>query len=344
MAGEGKVTIPGEQFFKSLGKLEALAGREPEGDNMNKAQLFHTPSNSERTSWPGGNKKDIGNNWDDSIGKDGTDYHPARKAIAEKALKGLPMSPEELAILKGDIEQSLSKGEGQETDAPHAGQEATLEGHEGGGGEPRHKTLAKGGKSDDDEDEEREAKERFGKSLEAMAQESPTVQQGIEVSTFLAEFAKAFGSRMDQIEKSVTDQVTLATNHILEQVGQYMDGRFEEQGDFNKSLADAIVNIGHGVAGNIEQTIEQGEQPAGPPRSQFQVIPGGQGQPQVLQKSFAGPAGESLSKAQITDAMTEMVIKGELPALEVSKFDMTGELRPDVQERIVKHIAAGNEQ
>lgn len=322
MADNGKVTIPGEDFFKSLGKLEALAGREPEGDDMNKAQLFHTPSDSGRTSWPGGSKTDIGNQWDDSIGKDGTDYHPARKAIAEKALKGLPLAAEELAILKGDIEGSMSKGEGQEVDGDNS-------------------RVCKA--DDDDDDKEKFDKEKmFGKSLEVMAQENPTVQQGIEVSTFLAEFAKAFGSRMDDIEKSMIGQVTTATNHILDQVGGYMDGRFDEQGDFNKSLADAIVNIGHGVAGNIEQTIQQGEQPVGPPRSQLQVLPGGA---QVLRKSFdGGPEGEQLSKSQITDAMTDLVIKGELNALEVSKFDMTGELRPDIQERIVKHIsAAGSE-
>lgn len=343
MAEEGKVTIPGEEFFKSLGKLEALAGRESEGDDMNKSQLFHTPSDSSRGTWPGGTKKDIGNNWDDSIGKDGTDYQAARKAIADKAMKGHPLTPDELAILKGDIEAHLSKGEGQEIQAPHEGQEATLSNHEGGVGEARNKTLAK---SDKDDDEEQAAKEKmFGKSLEAMAQESSTVQQGIEVSTFLSEFAKAFGTRMDQIEKSMLGYVEASTNHILEQVGTYMDGRFEEQGDFNKSLADAVVNIGHGVAGNMEQTIAQGEQPAGPPKSQLQVIPGGQtqqvGQMQIMQKSFEGPGGEQLTKGQITDAMTDLVIKGEVNALEVSKFDMTGELRPDLQERIVNHIAAG---
>lgn len=329
MTEDGKVTIPGEDFFKSLGKLEALAGREqPEGDDLNKAQLFHTPSDSERTSWPGGAKKDIGNSWDDSIGKDGTDYHPARKAIAEKALKGIPLAPEELAILKGDLEQSISKGEGQEVEGRNPTPGPKGEGRE----------IAKGNDDDDDDKEKYDKEKMFGKSLEAMAQESPTVQQGIEVSTFLAEFAKAFGSKMDQIEKGLSSRVTDAANHILEQVGGYMDTRFEEQGDFNKSLANAIVNIGHGVAGNIEQTIEQGEQPAGPPKSQLRSLPGGQ---QVLQKSFDGaPGGEQLSKSQITDAMTDMVIKGNLNALEVSKFDMTGELRPDIQDRIVKHIQA----
>jgi len=331
MAAEGKVTIPGEDFFKSLGKLEALAGRDA-GDDVNKAQLFHTSGDSERTSWAGGTKKDVGDGWDDSIGKDGTDYHPARKAIAEKALKGMPLAPEELAILKGDIEASISKGEGQEVE----GRNPTP----GSKGEGREVAKAK----DDDDDKEEYAKEKmFGKSLEHMAQSSPTVQQGIEVSTFLAEFAKAFGSKMDQIEKGLTDQVVTATNHILAQVGTYMDGRFDEQGDFNKSLADAIVNIGHGVAGNIEQTIQQGEQPVGPPRSQLQVIQG-QGGQQYMQKGFSGaPGGEQLSKSQITDAMTDMVIKGDLNALEVSKFDMTGELRPDIQERVVKHIQAGKQ-
>jgi hypothetical protein len=334
MAEDGKVTIPGEDFFKSLGKLEALAGRETqEGDDMNKAQLFHTGSNSERTSWPGGAKHDVGNKWDDSIGKDGTDYHPARKAIAEKALKGLPLAPEELAILKGDIETSISKGEGQEVE----GKDTTP----GPKGEARPGLPFNKAKADEDKDTpDPDERDKAYKSFEAM-QDNETVQQGVEVSGFLAEFAKAFGSRMDQIEKSLGDRVVEATNFMLEQVGGYMDSRFEEQGEFNKSLADAVVNIGHGVAGNMEQVQQVAEMPAGPPKSQLQVLPGGA---QPMEKSFGGPQGEQLSKGQISEALVDLVQKGQVNPLEVSKYDMTGEIRPDLQDQVVKHIQSGGKQ
>ena len=91
MSKKKEVTIQGSDFFKSLSKLEVMAkSAAQEGDDVNKAQLFHTPGNSEPTVWPGGSGKKYGEGWDDSIGKDGTDYHPARKAIAEKTLKGIP--------------------------------------------------------------------------------------------------------------------------------------------------------------------------------------------------------------------------------------------------------------
>ncbi len=346
MAENGKVTtIPGEQFFKSLGALDAMAKSggeqtQPAGDDVNKAQLFHTPSSSETASagWPGGKKTNIGNKWDDSIGTDGTDYKAARKAIMEKVEKGLALEPAELAILKGDIEHSISKGEGQEVE----GSDSTP----GPKGEARPGLPFNKSSDDDDDDKEKFNKEKmFGKSLEGMAASSETVQKGIEISPFLAEFAAAFGARMDSIDKSMGSQITEGINHMLSQIGPYLDARFDEQGDFNKSLADAVVNIGHGVAGNIEQTQQQAEAPAGPPKSQLQVLQGGQpGQTGILQKSFDGPGGEQLTKGQISDALVDMVTKGHVNALEVSKFDMTNELRPDLHEAVVKYIQAAGQQ
>jgi len=343
MAEDGKVTIPGEQFFKSLGALEAMAkGSDPqpapEGDDMNKAQLFHTPRNSEPAAggWPGGKKHGIGDGWDDSIGKDGTDYQAARKAIMEKIGKGIGLAPEELAILKGDIEATISKGEGQEVE----GRDPTP----GPKGEARPGLPFNKSNNDDEDKPAAEERDKACKSLEAMQQESDTVQKGIEISPFLAEFAAAFGARMDTIEKSLDGRIVEATNFMLEQVGSYLDARFDEQGDFNKSLADAVVNIGHGVAGNIEQVQQVAEAPAGPPKSQLQVLQGGQGQPGVLQKSFDGPGGESLTKSQIQDALVDMVTKGQVNALEVSKFDMTNDLRPDLHEAVLKHIQAAGQQ
>jgi len=350
-------SIPGSDFFKSLGKLEAAAQggktNEQPGD-LSKAQLFHTPTSSEQTTWPGGQKSEIGNKWDDSIGADGTDYHPARKSIAEKALKGLPLSPEEIAILKSDIEQSVVKAQPCDDD----------------------KDDKKDGKKGDEKDEKgdekdekklfkkmmksavKEAMKAFGgadmnfqakkavapaapppmaKSFEAAVQGSETIQKGIELSDFLTELVKAFGSGLEGIESRTVGTVEQATNAILSQMGGYLDARFAEQAEFNKSLAEAVVNIGHGVAGNIEQLSEVAQAPAGAPKSQLRAVPG----VRPLEKSFGGPQGTEISKAQKLDAMVDMVEKGQLNSLEVVKFDAVGQIRPEVEAAVVRHIQSG---
>jgi len=345
-------TIPGSDFFKSLGRLEALAhgGTEEPGD-MSKAQLFHTSSNSEQSSWPGGQKAEIGNKWDDSIGADGTDYHPARKAIAEKALKGIPLTPEDLAILKSDIEQSVIKAQEcaeddkdeDDKDDKKASKKAAKK---------AAKMMAYKAQKDDDERPAAEEKDKsmydigpsgssksIGKSFEGAVQQSETLQKGIELSGFLADFAKAFGSGLAGVEARTVQTVEHATNAMLQQLGSYLDQRFAEQGEFNKSLADAIVNIGHGVAGNLEQTNQVAQMPAGAPKSQLRAIPAGV---QAVNKSFAGGQAETLSKAQKLDVMVDMVEKGQINSLEAIKYETTGQLRPEVDALILQHIQSGS--
>lgn len=347
--------IPGSDFFKSLGRLEALAhgGTDEQPGDMSKAQLFHTPSNSEQTTWPGGEKSDIGNKWNDSIGADGTDYHPARKSIAEKALKGLPLSPEEIAILKSDIEHSVIKG--QECDEGEHGEpdeddkkgkkkamkklakEFARKAMEGAGKQMAFKAHDPE-KPDPDEKEEKAMPPMPGgvaKSFGGAVQDSETMQKGIELSPFLADLVKAFGVGLEGVQGHTTALVEQATNAMLKQIGTYLDNRFAEQGEFNKSLADAIVNIGHGVAGNLEQTNQMAQGPAGAPKSQLRAIPGGI---QPVEKSFAGPGGESLTKSQKLDVMVDLVEKGQINSLEVCKYETTGQLRPEVDALIMQHI------
>jgi hypothetical protein len=339
MAEKETATIPSEQFFKSLGKLEGLAkGVQPGGDDgqqsaLEKAQLFHTASSSKRTAWPGGKEHGIGNNWDDSIGKDGTDYHPARKAIAEKALKGMPLTPDELQILKGDIESSIEKGEGQEVEGRNP-----TPGPKGEGREACKSQTAP------ESEKEQAGKEEVAKSLEQAAQESEVLRPALEMSPILVELVKALDSRMQMMEKSLQEAQVATANAQLEAIGEFVGERFEQQGEFNKSLADVVVGIGHGVAGTIEHQVAEGQQPVGPPKSQMRVIDGGQSNnpqvaPQVVQKSFEGPAGQDLTKSQIADEMIDMVQKGQLSSVEVCKFDMTGEVRPDLMETIQKRVA-----
>jgi hypothetical protein len=326
-------TIRSNEFFKSLGKLEALAKGNAEQGDLEKAQLFHTGSNSEPGAWAGGEKKEIGDKWDDSIGPDGTDYKEARKAIAEKVMKGEPLTPAEITILKSAQEKALmKKGEGQEA-------EEEKEKKEGEGQEACGKAMAIKAAADSDK-ESSESKDKALPMSKALSNDN--LQKGFEVSEFLSEFANAFGIGIDSVHKSLQEHVNSAVinaaNGILGQLGEYLDARFSEQSKFNKSLAEAVVNIGHGVAGNIEQVAQVGQLPAGPPKSVSGV--------QALSKSFgpAGtPAGDNIAKSVILNEMFSMMEKGQLNSLEVVKYETTDQIRPDLRAQIVQRIqAAGN--
>jgi len=329
-------TIPGSDFFKSLGRLEALAHggkteEQPSGD-MSKAQLFHTPSNSEQTSWPGGQKSEIGNKWDDSIGADGTDYHPARKSIAEKALKGLPLSPEEIAILKSDIELSM-KDKDDDDDKKEKDKDDDKERF--GGSKMAFKAHDAEKPAGEETDKATPEPIPMGKSFEDAMSGSDTLQKGIELSGFLADFAKAFGAGLQNLDARTAGMIEQSTNAVLQQLGGYLDERFAEQAAFNKSLAEAVVNIGHGVAGNIEQTNQMAQAPAGPPKSHLRAV-------QPVQKSFAGDQqGNQMSKSQKLDVMVDLVEKGQLNSLEVCKYESTGQLRPEVDALITQHVQSG---
>lgn len=314
-----QATIQGNQFFKSLGKLEALAkGSESEtGEDMNKAQLFHTPSNSEKATWGNGDTTKYSNKWDDKIGADGTDYKAARKSIAEKVMKGEPLAPEEIAILKSDVEQGVEKS-----------QEPHNMGYE----------LNKSEK-DADEPAKEEKAEKACPSMQKSFEENSTLKEALEMSSFLQEFAKAFGAGLGDIQERMDKSVSGAADSILKQVGDYMDARFAEQSEFNKSLADAVVNIGHGIAGAIGQQEEIANQPAGAPKSQ--MLPQNV---QPLHKSFEGPAGgEQISKSQKLDVLSDMVQKGQLNSAEVVKFEVTNQIRPELDAQVTKMIQSGGQ-
>jgi len=330
MAGD-KATISRESFYKSLGKLEALAGvqqqtQQPQlnpeaivekmqkGEQLTaeemdlvKSQICTGP-NSERTSWPGGQTSDVPGNGPgaDKIKPNGTDYNERgmRKSIAEKVAKGLPLTADELALLKSDLEKGDEVGGSVE-------------------------------KAKDDKDKEEFGRD-IGKSFNEVVNENDTLQKGIEVSEFLSEFAKSFGSGIEASENR--------TMGFVQDIGQQLFTALHEfkaeQADFNKSLAESIVNIGHGVAGSMEQVQQVAEMPAGPPRSQqLRAIPGGQERQGFVQKSLGGP-GEGISKSMMTEVMTDMLEKGEggIQPVEIIKFDSTGEIRPELQAKIVARI------
>jgi hypothetical protein len=299
-----KPTISGQEFFKSLGALQAMAKGQEE--DVNKSQLFHTAASSKKEAWPGGTSKELGDNWDDSIGRDGTDYQAARKSIAEKVMKGEALTPGEVSLLKSD----LDKGEGQEV----------------GGKDKDSKECVSKAKEDEDKDKDKMDREKyFGKSL---ADYSETVHQGLELSPFLAEFAKSFDARLGLLQEYVDVQISKAMNGAVEQLGSYMQDRFGEQSEFNKSLATVVASIGHGMNANLAQTADLAQQPVGAPKSVQGV--------QAVNKSFAGqaPQGEPMSKSQVLVAMSDMVEKGKLNSLDLIKYETTGQIDPRLLQQI----------
>jgi len=134
------------------------------------------------------------------------------------------------------------------------------------------------------------------------------------------------------VTKQVTDHVT---SRVLGALTEFASN----QGEFNKSLADAIVNIGHGIQGTIQQQEQIAQAPAGAPKSQMRVAPApGRPNLQVLSKSQGE---QQLTKAQVLDRMGDLVEKGKLNSLDVIKFEMTGQMGPAVEDLVMKSFQAG---
>lgn len=312
--------ISEQDFFKSLEALETMA-------EIQKSQICTGP-NSKVESWPGGDSDEIDDKYDDNI-NGGTDYNgpnakaKIRKSIAEKVMKGQPLTTQEVALLKSDCDKAAPMGGGM-----------------GGAGKPAMPMAKSDDKDADDKDGDKDKKdkkdddkkdvpffaqgkdkddEKMGKSMAEAILANDTLRQGIEVSDFLAEFAKSFAYGLEGMEARLAQNVT---GHVLTALGQMA----ENQGQFNKSLAEAISNIGHGVAGGLSAFQAQQDAPAHAPKSH-----------QVLSKGSENRL-EGMSKAQVADKLTDLVIKGQLSPIEVSKYEMTNQLSPVVQDMLVKSL------
>jgi len=346
MSKEAK-NIMGSEFFKSLNKLEQMA---KSGESVEKAQICTGP-NSKKTVWTGGDTEEYGDKWDDDIQEDGTDYNmrSARKAIANKVAKGQPLTAQEYRLLKSDFDKAHDDDDDDDEDKDEKvkkgkGRKASTGKNpvEGGpvGGHPLAGAygMARKAKDDDDneddDDNDKDDEKKMGKSLSAEVEANPTLQKGIEISEFLSEFAKSFGVGLEGLEARVTHQVT---SNILEALGPYMETQWTQQGDFNKALAEAVANLGHGIAGALQQTAELAEMPVGPPKSQLRAFKGG-----VVEKSFAGSQDdEGISKSMILDHLSEMVKGGTLSPLEVIKYEGSGQINPDLYAKAVREIRSG---
>ena len=316
--------ISEQEFFKSLERLEGLA----------KGQICTGP-NSEVSSWAGTNKQSVPQTGEGVGADQDGDYDKgkARKSIADKVMKGQPLNEQEVALLNSD----LSKAE------PFQGKESKEE--EEAEEKEREK---KGGKKDDEKKDDDKGGDTslagmfgkgqppaqdMGKSFAQAVQDNDTLQKGIEVSDFLLEMVKSFALGLENVSRRLEA-------HVDSRLGQFAS----EQGDFNKSLAEAVANIGYGVGALSKGIEDAGQQPAGAPKSQLRAVPAGAA-PQGVQPLSKGQGNplEGITKSQVLDAMTTMMEKGQCAPLDVVKFETTGDLNPAIRDQIAKSLSGGQQ-
>lgn len=284
-----------------------------------------------------------------------------RQMIAQKVYKGERLTPAESWAIKGGakffakskkgdiiIEDKKDKKDMPDDDgddenpfvkkASTSPNKAPSSGNEG----DAKKVPDTNAGGDTDDEIEDDAK----KSLEGAINQTQQLRKGIEMSPILAEFARAMGEGLrgveartaQRLQKSIIDALTPLAEYVG-QMGQAVAKHIDEQGNFNKGFAEAVVGIGQQIAGSSEMAMASAMAPVGAPKSQMRGAPAGV---QPIQKSF-GPGGldmsdNALAKSQVTDAMFELVKGGKLSSLDVVKFDSTGELTPQVKSMVLAHV------
>lgn len=337
-------TIKKSDFQASLSRLE----------NMAKGQLFHTASNSVPAEHAGTKTNDMQDSHEDGIDENGTDYNGVKKALAAKVEKSQALTPAEVAIVKGKdprklIAEKVAKGQAltaAESWAIKSWDRVTKS------SEMPQETPDEPGESDDAQAapathaaaEEKEVEEDAKKALDTAVANSQSLRKGIEMSPVLAEFARAMGFALKGVEANVAKSVVAALAPVAAKIASLEDNFNKsqaDQGEFNRGFAETLVGIGKHISGQADQDLAQASLPAGAPKSQLRAVQGGQGV-QAVSKSF-GPGGlpnggQDLAKAQIVDALTDLVKSNKLNSLEVIKYETSGQISPQVHQMVLSHL------
>lgn len=268
------------------------------GSSAGATQVHHTPSNSDPGGWAGSTARDVPSDGAvDSVSSNGTDYQAQgrlMKSIIEKLAKGLPLTAEEASA---------------------------------------YAEIAKGGmppfmKKDDDKDDKDDKKkgkkdEEMGKSLSDFAEEEEDVAKGLEVSEFLSGFANVISKSLQAMEHRVVSRVLGA-----------MASEAEGTGEFNKSLAEAVVRLGDALTATAQRVDQIEAQPAHAPRSTQNVTA-------IEKGSYGGPkdAGQPLSKALVAQTLVDLVHRGEATAQDVIKYDTSNVLDPRLEAKVRAAVA-----
>lgn len=172
-------------------------------------------------------------------------------------------------------------------------------------------------KKDEKEDKGKDVDpEEMDKSLEDLAEEDEDTKKGLEVSEFLDGFVRTVSKSLDNLEARLK-------KHVDSRIAS-LSG---EQGAVSKSLTDVMGSMAQ-VVQLVNQRVDQLEMaPAGAPRAAQGV--------QAIEKGL--PQGNTLSKAVILSRMEDLVMKGQLSAQAVLKYEHTGEIDAPTKQLVLNH-------
>lgn len=318
-------TVVADEIKKGLAMLQDLAkGHSSKGTPSTEStsmvgqsgptQIHHTPSNSDPGSWAGSSATAVPQNGaTDSIDANGTDYTQAKmmKSIMDKISKGQALNEFEAYFMKSFMEKvdkavppAFAKKDDKDEVEKGAAKKGDLS--------IMHK---------DDEDEEAK------KSLTDFAHENDTVQKGLEVSEFLANWA-------DVMTKSLAVMEERITNRVL----RGLSVEAERTAEFQKSLAGAVAQLGNGVAMQAQRLAQVEATPARGPKAAQRV--------DVIEKSQGGGGAadglESIEKSLVGDVLFSMVQEGKVAAKEVVNWESaSGDVRaltPATRAKVSAHF------
>lgn len=300
-------TVTTEDLAKALNALSDLAKGKGQTvttkDPAMSAAGGHTQVNknvddSDRSSWAGSTWKDVPKNGaTDGIDDNGTDYDGGAEGMMKSILDKLSKGAQLTPQEYAMVKGAILPPK----DADDVNKAKTKKAADMGGAPPGMPMADPG-----EEDKDKELADMLGKSLGQHAASDPRVRAGFEVSEFLVGVVDVMNKSLLSTEARIASKQAQAA---------------EAQAQFNKSLAEAVNNLAQ-VLGLQAQRIEQVEStPAAAPRS--------------VTKSLGGNGGEQqLTKSQILSTMVDLVKSGNLDGREVVRFETTGQIRPEIANKV----------
>jgi hypothetical protein len=219
----------------------------------------------------------------------------------DKVEKGVPLTVEDIAFLKGDIDKANDINKSKEEDEK----------------KKKEEEAAKYAK-----EEEAKKSACMGKSVEQSIENNETLQKSFEVSDFLSEFSKSFSDGIQGVEARNAESI----NKVYEAIGAMAS----LQQNFSKSLAEGIASIGHGMATLMDNQEAVAAAPARGPKSESVAAAA------ALNKSQQST--EVIDKGAVIRALYGLMEKGLVKGLDVIKYETTEEISAAHMELVNKSL------
>lgn len=278
--------------------VEKLASLANSSEDVNKSQIC-TGSGNEPKQWPGGKKVEEGNEWSDSIQPNGTDYNGSAKA-------------------RKSIAEKIEKGE-----ALTAEEYGILKGDL-----DKSNDVLKAQKEEDDKKKEDASKEEddkkpafMDKSMAKSMAANETLQETFEISDFLSEFSKSFSDGIEGVEARNLNSIS--------KVYEAVNTMASIQKSFNDALGEGITSLAHGMATLMDNQEAHSEAPAHAPKSQSVAAA-------VLSKSQQ--SSDQLDKGLILNTMFNLMTKGQVDKLEITKYEVNNEISKSTLDLVTKSL------